>query len=195
LLVDKETCIENITPLREKYNFIPNTSIKILLEETKQYALQTIGAIVTTTKILGTQYTLEINYGNSENDKAMVRVSPYKHLEIIKKLFPLHLFSITKNKIIYALLKVQLQLFPTFTLEISFIEEHLSKREFSILLFRNSVKQKEATSNTLHTGQSTYIGPLTTKKHFEYLRLLLKWTNQVKFLNHLKKCYHVCTFY
>jgi hypothetical protein len=50
LLVDQETSIENISPVCQQYNFIPNTSIKILLEETKQYALGTIGAIVTVAK-------------------------------------------------------------------------------------------------------------------------------------------------
>jgi hypothetical protein len=71
LLVDQHTSIENIAHVCQEYNFIPNTSIKILLATTEQYALGTIGAIVTTAKKLGTQYTLEIKDGNSENDKAI----------------------------------------------------------------------------------------------------------------------------
>jgi hypothetical protein len=106
------------------------------------------------------QYTLEIKDGNSRKDKEMVRVSPYKHLEITKKIFPLHLFGSIfyskKRKLIYALLKVQLQLFPTFTIEFAFIEEHLSKKEFPILLFRNIVKQKELVlTHYTHVNQYT----------------------------------------
>ena len=50
LLVDQWTSIENISPVCQQYNFIPNTSIKIILDSTKQYALGIIGAIVTVAK-------------------------------------------------------------------------------------------------------------------------------------------------
>jgi len=67
-----------------------------------------------------------------------------------------------------------------------FIEEYLSEKEFIILLFINIVKGKEIASNTIHTDQSTYIEPLTTKKPSEALRLFLMCTNWIKFQNHLK---------
>ena len=57
LLVDQETSIENIPPVRQRYKFILNTSIKRLLEATKQYALGKIVVIVIATKTPRTQYT------------------------------------------------------------------------------------------------------------------------------------------
>ena len=58
LLVYQETSIKNIPPICQQYIFIPNTSIKILLEATKQYALGKIGAVVIAAKTLRAQYTL-----------------------------------------------------------------------------------------------------------------------------------------
>ena len=74
LVVDQQTSIENIPPVCHEYNFIPNTSIKTLLEQTEQYVLGTIGAIVTSAKKTGTQYTLEVKDGNSENEEAIVNL-------------------------------------------------------------------------------------------------------------------------
>jgi hypothetical protein len=91
-VVDQETSIENIAHVCQEYNFIPNTSIKRLLATTEQYALGTIGAIVTAAKKLGTQYTLEIKDGNSENDKEMVRLFPYKQLDYKKIIFLASIF-------------------------------------------------------------------------------------------------------
>jgi hypothetical protein len=82
-----------------------------------------------------------------------------------------------KKKLIYALLKVQLQLFPAFTRQFVFIDEHLSKKQFLILLFINIIKRKETTYNTLCTDQLTHIEPLTTNKPSKDLRLLLMCTN------------------
>ena len=75
LVVGQYTSIENISLVCHEYNFIPNTSIKTLLEQTEQYVLGTIGAIVTSAKKTGTQYTLEVKDGNSENDKATISLS------------------------------------------------------------------------------------------------------------------------
>jgi hypothetical protein len=49
--------------------------------------LETIGAIMTSAKKLGTQYTLEIEDGNSENDKAIVSLFQFKHLEYNRFVF------------------------------------------------------------------------------------------------------------
>lgn len=70
LVVDQHTSIENISPICDEYNFIPNTPIKTLLEQTEQYVLGTIGAIVTSAKKIGTQYTLEVKDGYLEIEKA-----------------------------------------------------------------------------------------------------------------------------
>jgi len=78
--VEQETRIENTAHVCQEYKFIPNTSITILLATIEQYVFGTIGAIFTSAKKLGTQYTLEIKDHNLENDKAMVRLFPSKHL-------------------------------------------------------------------------------------------------------------------
>jgi len=98
LSLDRETNIENTTPICQKYKFIPNISIKRLLEATKLYALGTIGAIVIAAKRLETQYTLEIKDDNSENNKAVVRVFPCKHLDY-KKIISLTSIFYRKRKI------------------------------------------------------------------------------------------------
>jgi hypothetical protein len=40
LLVEQETSIENIAPICQEYNFIPNTSIRILLATTNTMLLE-----------------------------------------------------------------------------------------------------------------------------------------------------------
>ncbi len=65
LLVDDHTTIENIGLVCQEYAFVPNTTIKRLLQTVDTYAVGTIAAIVTGTKRSGMQHMLEINDGNS----------------------------------------------------------------------------------------------------------------------------------
>ena len=80
LVADQQTTIENIPLVCQEYTFIPNTCIKELLQTVDKYVVGTIGAIVTSTKISGSQYILEIKDGNSDYDKAIVSKFASIHL-------------------------------------------------------------------------------------------------------------------
>ena len=85
LVADQKTTIENIPLVCQEYTFIPNTCIKELLQTVDKYAVGTIGAIVTSTKISGSQYILEIKDGNSDHDKAIV--SKFASIHLCCKIF------------------------------------------------------------------------------------------------------------
>ena len=98
LLVDEQTTIENIALVCQEYTFIPNTTIKRLLETVEPYAIGTIAAIVTGTKRSGMQYMLDIKDGNSQFDKATV--SKFSSMHLACKIL---CFFSSNYKIIYLL--------------------------------------------------------------------------------------------
>ena len=51
---------------------MPTTTINQLLAIKNPYTIGTIGALVKSTKRIGTQYALDINDGNEEDDQATV---------------------------------------------------------------------------------------------------------------------------
>ncbi|KAH9299408.1 hypothetical protein KI387_031090, partial [Taxus chinensis] len=63
LLLNESSTVESTPPLSIEYKFIPDTTVKQLLNSTEPYAIGTIAAIVTSTKQIGLQLILEIKDG------------------------------------------------------------------------------------------------------------------------------------
>ena len=72
LQISDPNTIEKIDPVCKDYNFVPTTTIRQLLASKNPYAICTIGAIVKSTKQIGTRFALDIKDGNDEDDQAMV---------------------------------------------------------------------------------------------------------------------------
>ena len=72
LQISDPSTIEKIEPVCKDYSFVPTTTIRQLLASKNPYAIGTIGAIVKSTKQIGTQFALHIKDGNDEDDQAMV---------------------------------------------------------------------------------------------------------------------------
>ncbi|KAH9322788.1 hypothetical protein KI387_017427, partial [Taxus chinensis] len=68
LLLNESSTVESTPPLSIEYKFIPNTTVKQLLNNTEPYAVGTIAAIVTSAKQIGLQLILEIKDGPTEED-------------------------------------------------------------------------------------------------------------------------------
>ena len=68
----ESSVIETMFPTYKEYNFILETTIKQLTNNTDMYPISTIGDVVTLARNVGSQYTLHIKYRNKEDDKTMV---------------------------------------------------------------------------------------------------------------------------
>ncbi|KAH9295182.1 hypothetical protein KI387_038770, partial [Taxus chinensis] len=68
LLLNESSTVESTPPLSIEYKFIPNTTVKQLLNNTEPYIVGTIAAIVTSAKQIGLQLILEIKDGLTEED-------------------------------------------------------------------------------------------------------------------------------
>ncbi|XP_059070801.1 uncharacterized protein LOC131860407 [Cryptomeria japonica] len=87
LLLKDTSTLQVIPRILHDYNFIPNTTIRHLLNNTSDYPIGTIGALVVAAKRSGVQYTLEIKDAHNDNAQLWMNANFTQHyLEIENKL-------------------------------------------------------------------------------------------------------------
>ena len=76
ILVLKETStVETINHICNDYNFIPNTTIRNLLNSTSNYSIGIVGALVIVAQKQGNVNILEIKDGHYDEDRAQVTIN------------------------------------------------------------------------------------------------------------------------
>jgi hypothetical protein len=75
ILFNETSIVEKIPTICSEYYFIPDTTISQLSQSNDIYPIGIIGAAITFARKLGLQHILNIKYGESDNDKAMVPFS------------------------------------------------------------------------------------------------------------------------
>jgi hypothetical protein len=70
--LNETSVVEKFPTVCSEYHFVSDTTINQFVESNDIYPIETIGAIVTLARKVGSQHILHLKDGNSDNDKEMV---------------------------------------------------------------------------------------------------------------------------